>query len=269
MGEGRENTGVIDFWCLYFMLKIGRYIQAVWSMGAVVLRKNLSKCVISPLMEHRRKAILLIPLFPPLSLSLSHSLSACFHARSHPPSSPLHAPWCLHFITSPPSINLSCFFFFPKDWLSSHTVLDRAAVIVVVYLHHGLYNCLCAPVQICTPAWLLFVGWSCRCDKCSLAWVYVLMCVCTCSYFAFLQLFKRPLVSIHIYLWLHWHTWIHTHTVHICLTAYICVCGPLWPLLTPAAFSALVSVRWADLSCGDLMGTVNRDREAALSEVWM
>lgn len=32
-------------------------------MGAVVLRKNLSKCVISPLMEHRGKAILLIPPF--------------------------------------------------------------------------------------------------------------------------------------------------------------------------------------------------------------
>ena len=29
MKEGRENTGVIDFWCLYFMLKIGWYIQAV------------------------------------------------------------------------------------------------------------------------------------------------------------------------------------------------------------------------------------------------
>lgn len=29
MGEGRKNTGVIDFWCLYFMLKIGWYIQAV------------------------------------------------------------------------------------------------------------------------------------------------------------------------------------------------------------------------------------------------
>lgn len=29
MGEVSENTGVIDFWCLYFMLKIGRYIQAV------------------------------------------------------------------------------------------------------------------------------------------------------------------------------------------------------------------------------------------------
>lgn len=29
MGEERGNTGVIDFWCLYFMLKIGRYIQAV------------------------------------------------------------------------------------------------------------------------------------------------------------------------------------------------------------------------------------------------
>lgn len=29
MGEGRENTGVIDFWCLYFMLKIGWYIQAI------------------------------------------------------------------------------------------------------------------------------------------------------------------------------------------------------------------------------------------------
>lgn len=29
IGEVRENTGVIDFWCLYFMLKIGRYIQAV------------------------------------------------------------------------------------------------------------------------------------------------------------------------------------------------------------------------------------------------
>lgn len=59
-GEG-ENTGIIDFWCLYFMLKIGWYIQAVWSMRAVVLRKNLGKCVISPLMEHRRKAILLVP----------------------------------------------------------------------------------------------------------------------------------------------------------------------------------------------------------------
>lgn len=29
MGEGRGNTGVIDFWCLYFMLKIGWYIQAI------------------------------------------------------------------------------------------------------------------------------------------------------------------------------------------------------------------------------------------------
>lgn len=29
IAQGRENTGVIDFWCLYFMLKIGWYIQVV------------------------------------------------------------------------------------------------------------------------------------------------------------------------------------------------------------------------------------------------
>lgn len=42
--------------------------------GAVGLRKNLSKCVISPLMEHRRKAILLIPPFSCSFGLFSHSL---------------------------------------------------------------------------------------------------------------------------------------------------------------------------------------------------
>lgn len=114
----RENTGVIDFWCLYFMLKIGRCIQAVWSMGAVVLRKNLSKCVISPLMEHRRKAILLIP--------LSLVLLGCFHTPFLPSSS------CS--LTSPFHYQPSIYQPFPllKEWLSSSTVLD--GVIAVVYL---------------------------------------------------------------------------------------------------------------------------------------
>lgn len=105
-GEQRGNTGVIDFWCLYFMLEIGRYIQPFWSMRAVVLRKNLSKCVISPLMEHGRRAILLIPscslpapglsppLFPPSPPSASCSLMSPFHYQpsiyqplpSHPPA---------------------------------------------------------------------------------------------------------------------------------------------------------------------------------------
>lgn len=91
---------------------------AVWSMGAVVLRKNLSKCVISPLMEHRRKAILLIP--------LSLVLLGCFHTPFLPSSS------CS--LMSPFHYQPSIYQPFPllKEWLSSHTVLD--GVIAVVYL---------------------------------------------------------------------------------------------------------------------------------------
>lgn len=122
-GEGRGNTGVIDFWCLYFMLEIGQYIQPVWSMRAVVLRKNLSKCVISPLMEHGRRAILLIPscslpapghslpLFPP---SPSCSLMSPFHYR---PSiyQPLYpSP------TQPPVFFFFSFFLFQEVTLLTH-----------------------------------------------------------------------------------------------------------------------------------------------------
>lgn len=62
-------------WFLVSIFHVENWLvhPVVWSMGAVVLRKNLSKCVISPLMEHRRKPILLI--LQRLSLSLSFLFS--------------------------------------------------------------------------------------------------------------------------------------------------------------------------------------------------
>lgn len=115
--ERGENTGVIDFWCLYFMLKIGWYIQAVWSMGAVVLRKNLSKCVISPLMEHRRKAIPLIP--------LSLFLLGCFHTPFLPSSScSLMSPF--HY----QPLHLSTLPSFERATFLTH-LLDGGVIVVV------------------------------------------------------------------------------------------------------------------------------------------
>lgn len=148
-GRRGENTGVIDFWCLYFMLKIGWYIQAVWSMRAVVLRKNLSKCVISPLMEHRRKAILLIR--PSPSPSFSFCLSFELFPCSLLPSLPPILFMLLDVSISLPALHLSTFpvffFFFFKEWLSSDTVLDGGAVTVGVYLPHGYHNSVCVCVQ--------------------------------------------------------------------------------------------------------------------------
>ena len=210
------------------MLKIGWYIQAVWSMRAVVLRKNLSKCVISPLMEHRRKAILLIPPSLRLPLPLFHFLFLPLFwvvstlPPSFPPSPPLHAPWCLHFITSPPSINLSCFFFFFKEWLSSHTVLDRGAVIVVVWLPCGHYNGVCVCVCVCyLRAWLGW--WSVW------IWVKALVCVCPYSCFAAFSNYFDALYNGHAptYIFSYW-MYAHKYTYR----PYVCALMPIFVCVT-------------------------------------
>lgn len=92
-----------------------------------------------------------------------------FRTPSIPPSSPLHAPWCLHFITGPPSINLSCFPFF-KEWLSSHTVLDGDSVTRGV-----LAPMVTATVSIHVRALLCFYNlflYSCC------LFIYLLACTC-------------------------------------------------------------------------------------------
>lgn len=75
-------------------------------MRAVVFRKNPGKCVISPLMEHREKAILLIPLAPSLFFFFWGFFPHFFHPVLF--MSPFH--YC------PPPPSLSFFYFF--IWVS-------------------------------------------------------------------------------------------------------------------------------------------------------
>ena len=114
--------------------------------GAVVLRKNLSKCVISPLMEHRREPIILIPLPLSLSFSLPHSLSLV-PFLSLPDYCPLPNSCSLLFMLLDVSISLlplhlSILFFLSfKEWLSSCTIFgdcDCVTVCLVVCVG-GIY----------------------------------------------------------------------------------------------------------------------------------
>ncbi len=137
--RGREHRWN---WFLVSIFHVENWLvhPVVWSMGAVVLRKNLSKCVISPLMEHGRKAILLIPL--PLSLFFSLPCSLylflcrqfCFLQDYGPLPSlfspPFHAPWCLHFIMA---LHLSTLF----GWGVTLRLFFSLGVIVCVYPFRG------------------------------------------------------------------------------------------------------------------------------------
>lgn len=71
-------------------------------MRAVVFRKNPGKCVISPLMEHREKAILLIPLAPSLFFFFWGFFPHSFH--------PLLFMSPFHYCPPPPSVSFFYFF---------------------------------------------------------------------------------------------------------------------------------------------------------------
>lgn len=140
-------------WFLVSIFHVENWLvhPVVWSMGAVVLRKNLSKCVISPLMEHRRKPILLILQCLSLSFTLSLSVSFCPYEDSTGPTG-LHLPLSISSFSPPPLLSsFSCFLMSPfhygpsiyqlfsgTEWLSPmHVFFFFGEATVIVGLFTG------------------------------------------------------------------------------------------------------------------------------------
>lgn len=188
--------------------------------------------------------------YSPLSLSLLLFLPlfwvVSMLAPALPPSSPLHAPWCLHFITTPPSINLSHFVLrsdFPHTQFWIEALHLRMCICPMVPT-----NCVCVfsgSVCTCAPAWLWVLGYKCVTDHFSMS-----LCTCVPGFLIYVCIFAA---SSHLSIF----TYNFAHATHI-QYPLMHICGILsmsWMLLFVSSWtsptSALVSVRWAVWSCAD------------------
>ena len=162
---------------------------------------------------------------PSLSLSLSPSLLGCFHTPSLLPSLPSSSCSLMSPFHYQPSIYQPfLFFFFFKEWLSSHTVLDRGAVIVVVWLPCGHYNGVCVCVCVCVCYLRAWLGWWSV-----WIWVKALVCVCPYSCFAAFSNYFDALYNGHAptYIFSYW-MYAHKYTYR----PYVCALMPIFVCVT-------------------------------------